>query len=69
MNAVGSENIVHAIPHALMPPEENTVRVTAKCLKITINLDDPGGDFLMGKSAPVPPSADLTNGDTFGTGF
>ena len=69
MDAVGAKNLMHAIPQSLMPPEENTVRVTAKGLEITVDLDDSGGAFLVGKAAPATASANLTNGHPFSTGF
>ena len=64
MDTIGTENLANAIPNALMPPEENTVRVTAKGLEMTVDLDDSGGAVFVAKATPAAAAANLTNNHT-----
>ena len=69
MDAIGSENLLNAIPNALMPPEENTVRLMAKGLEIMVDLDDSGDAVFVAKATPAAPAVNLTNGHMSCTGL
>lgn len=61
MDTICLENLVNTIPNALMPPEENTIRVTAKGLETTVDLDDTGGAIFIAKAMLAALAANLTN--------
>ena len=64
MDTISAENLVNIILNSLMPAAENTVRVTAKGLEITVDLDDLGGAVFVAKATPAAAAANLTNNHT-----